>query len=39
MWRNTLFLFVSDNGGPSYNAAHTANNYPLRGSKSVHEDR
>jgi len=33
MWDNTLLLFTSDNGGPSYNSAHTANNYPLRGSK------
>lgn len=33
LWNNTLFLLTSDNGGPSYNAAHTANNFPLRGSK------
>ena len=33
LWDETLFLLTSDNGGPSYNAAHTANNYPLRGSK------
>lgn len=33
LWENTFFLLFSDNGGPSYNAAHTANNFPLRGSK------
>ena len=32
-WEDCLFLLTSDNGGPSYNSAHTANNYPLRGSK------
>lgn len=30
MWDNTLLVFSSDNGGPSYWAA---NNYPLRGTK------
>ena len=33
LWDDTLFVFSSDNGGPSFNSAHTANNYPLRGSK------
>ena len=33
LWEDTFFLLSSDNGGPSYNSAHTANNYPLRGSK------
>jgi len=33
IWENAIALFTSDNGEPSYNAAHTANNYPLRGSK------
>ena len=33
LWETCLFVLVSDNGGPSYNSAHTANNYPLRGSK------
>jgi len=30
MWDNTLVLFMSDNGGPIYDAA---SNYPLRGGK------
>jgi len=30
MWENTLMLFMSDNGGPIYDAA---SNYPLRGGK------
>jgi arylsulfatase I/J len=31
LWDDCLFLFSSDNGGPGYNSAHTANNFPLRG--------
>ena len=34
MWDNTLWVFQSDNGGPSFTGSdHTANNYPMRGSK------
>jgi len=32
MWEDTVFIFMSDNGGPVY-ASAAANNYPLRGSK------
>ena len=32
MCEDTLFIFMSDNGGPVY-ASAAANNYPLRGSK------
>ena len=37
MWDNTIFVFASDNGGPSFAASHhlAANNYPLRGSKGT----
>ena len=36
MWSNTLYIFSSDNGGPSFQGSHhlAANNYPLRGSKA-----
>jgi len=34
MWENTLFVFISDNGGPIYTPA-AANNYPLRGGKAT----
>ena len=36
MWSDTLFVFSSDNGGPSWEGSHhlAANNYPLRGSKA-----
>jgi arylsulfatase I/J len=34
MWEKTIFAFQSDNGGPSFSgSSHTANNWPLRGSK------
>eukprot|EP00729_Bicosta_minor_P001083 gene1083-4901_t len=34
MWENTLWVFQSDNGGPSFTGDnHTANNYPLKGAK------
>jgi len=34
MWENTLLVFSSDNGGPTYRqGAPGANNYPLRGGK------
>eukprot|EP00912_Choanoflagellata_sp_UC4_P000242 UC4_evm2s153 len=34
MWENTLWVFQSDNGGPSFTGDnHTANNFPLRGAK------
>ena len=34
MYENTLIGFQSDNGGPSFSgSSHTANNWPLRGSK------
>jgi len=34
MWENTLVVFQTDNGGPSFaGSPHTANNYPLKGSK------
>jgi len=34
MWENTLWFHQSDNGGPSFTgSSHTANNYPLKGSK------
>jgi len=32
MWENTLFVFHSDNGGPTYTTA-AANNFPHRGGK------
>lgn len=32
MWENTLFVFMSDNGGPVYTPA-AANNFPLKGGK------
>ena len=37
MWQNTLYIFSSDNGGPSFGGSHhlAANNYPLRGSKTT----
>ena len=34
MWENTLIALQSDNGGPSFSgSSHTANNFPLRGTK------
>eukprot|EP00041_Stephanoeca_diplocostata_P005929 m.71207 g.71207 ORF g.71207 m.71207 type:complete len:409 (-) comp16081_c0_seq6:39-1265(-) len=34
MWENTLWVFQSDNGGPSFTGDnHTANNFPLKGAK------
>ena len=34
MWGDTLLVYVSDNGGPSYlNGTSGANNYPLTGGK------
>jgi len=34
MWENTIWVFQSDNGGPSFTGDnHTANNFPLRGAK------
>merc|ERR1712217_24682 len=34
MWENTLVVFQTDNGGPSFSGSkHTANNYPLKGTK------
>ena len=32
MWEQTLFVFASDNGGPTYEPG-AANNHPLRGGK------
>ena len=35
MWENTLWVHQSDNGGPSFSEdAHSANNWPLKGSKT-----
>jgi arylsulfatase I/J len=35
MWRDTLFVVQSDNGGPSFaGSTFTANNYPLKGTKT-----
>ena len=36
MWEDTLYVFSSDNGGPSFAGSHhlAANNFPLRGSKA-----
>jgi len=34
MWENTLVVFQTDNGGPSFaGSSHTANNYPHKGTK------
>ena len=34
MWEHTFIALQSDNGGPSFSgSSHTANNWPLRGSK------
>ena len=34
MWDDTIIFFQSDNGGPSFSGSgHTANNWPLRGTK------
>ena len=34
MWENTFIALQSDNGGPSFDgSSHTANNFPLRGTK------
>jgi arylsulfatase I/J len=36
MWEDTLVVFQTDNGGPSFSGSqHTANNYPLKGSKTT----
>ena len=35
MWENLLWVHQSDNGGPSFSEdAHSANNWPLQGSKT-----
>ena len=36
MWNNTLFIHVSDNGGPAgrLSSGHSGNNWPLRGGKT-----
>jgi arylsulfatase A-like enzyme len=35
MWRNTLFIFSTDNGGPIKDpAVEQASNYPLKGGKA-----
>jgi hypothetical protein len=35
LWATTLWFHQSDNGGPSFaGSSHTANNYPLKGSKT-----
>lgn len=34
MWKNTLFVFMADNGGPVYTPA-AANNWPHRGGKAT----
>lgn len=34
MYKDTIIFFQSDNGGPSFDgSSHTANNWPLRGTK------
>lgn len=34
MWDDTIIFFQSDNGGPSFaGSSHTANNWPLKGTK------
>ena len=34
MWEDTIIFFQSDNGGPSFaGSSHTANNWPMRGTK------
>jgi hypothetical protein len=36
LWKNTLVIFTSDNGGPTnHNEATDSNNYPLRGGKNT----
>ena len=36
LWATTLWFHQSDNGGPSFaGSSHTANNYPLKGSKTT----
>eukprot|EP00054_Salpingoeca_dolichothecata_P015286 m.87747 g.87747 ORF g.87747 m.87747 type:complete len:551 (+) comp21420_c0_seq3:56-1708(+) len=38
-WEDTLWFHQSDNGGPSFTGSnHTANNYPLKGSKMTYWD-
>ena len=34
LWDDTLIAFLADNGGPLY-LPGSANNYPLKGGKSV----
>eukprot|EP01043_Picozoa_sp_COSAG02_P056190 COSAG02_NODE_6628_length_3450_cov_3.031334_1_plen_531_part_00 len=36
LWKTTLWFHQSDNGGPSFaGSSHTANNFPLKGSKTT----
>ena len=37
MWNQTIVVYSSDNGGPSFTASHhlAANNWPMRGSKNT----
>lgn len=37
MWNDTIVVYTSDNGGPSWTCSHhlAANNWPMRGSKAT----